>query len=170
MAGAILGFNPNFNVFRIPINSQAQVTLCNGPLIFVKDLLRDHYCELSIDANFDVSNLSLPNGMYDVWGILGEFDYDYIDANNNNQLTTVESCDAYSEYFMYLQIEPVITAKLTGPSNPFQLATQCDKIYELHATVSGGMPVGSDDFPNEFRPIIVFPNQITYDHFIQDQT
>lgn len=159
-SGTITGMQPGVRVYRIPVN--VSQPLSSTPYANVLDLLNSEYCDIAIEAELEVDDISGAIATYyDIWHILGEFNYDYY---NGTAYETVESCDAWSDNLMYLKIIPSIETDFSGPVNPFIQANQCQAIYSLVTKVVGGMPKGVDDFYNEYRPAYIIPSVIDFSH------
>lgn len=142
--------------FTAPMN--APIT-CSGTTITLQHLLQNTYCELIFDAYLYIEDLSLGANYYEADLIRGLFT-----ALGNDGILE-ESCDPWSTHLTYLQLNRSYDIDLTGPFSSLDgsVANQCFGIYSNVATVDGGFPFG-DDFPNEFRPVLEYPEILTINH------
>ena len=141
--------------FRANMNSPIQ---CGGLAITLEQLLEDYHCNLLFEADLIIEDLPLTPNYYEADLIRGLF------SALGDDTFLEESCDPWSTHLTYLKTFSTNEEKVTGPFNPWHTyLDQCDLIYQNTASVDGGFPLG-DDFPNEFRPVLVYPVSIPVTH------
>lgn len=109
----------------------------------------------------------LPPGFYHVLLVKGQImriSTSIITAQNPDGLE--HSCDPYADEITFFKISPGLSRGIMNPSahddgEGICPSSECNVRYNIESNVFGGY-FDQDDFPNEFRPAFLFPDQFSF--------
>jgi hypothetical protein len=151
------GTKAGYKFLRYKMDMTAQLTpTCLG-VTTIRDLLDAYPCRIDFNGLATINDLELAPDFYPINGIFGLLTYDRI---LNGGIEHVESCDPYIQNITYFQTN-LVTEKdtLVGQNQTLINLNQCQIAYFLNLYLEGGFGINADDFPGEYRPLIVYPTE-----------
>jgi len=154
-----IGTNPSTGIFKLRFYANmATLTGCGASTI--EDVLHGQTTTMNFEAivtiKGDLNVCKFKNDVYEFPIVEGEF----TGLNGNDY---INSCDPYVQSMKILHPKVVVNdEKLYGAFNYTVLTGDQSKLFYYHnVSLEGGLPL-QDDFPNEFRPLVAYPNEISF--------
>lgn len=154
-------WKPGYHLYQFHLDNSFPVSGLGTGITTILDVLRNYKCELEFECDVRMAELNISPDRYEMDLVIGEFSFDY---NDNGVTTHVESCDPYADNLTYLKVQPVFKkTNLVGVNSDEVAMTDCQILFQYEVDIEGGYN-NIDDFPNEFRPLLLIPDVINLSH------